>query len=232
MSSFDFFPKVEDSLSERTLGGALVSVLSFAFVIWAGAHELSNCMRVETIDRLVPHTSAEHLNMISINLDLHFPALPCSELAVEVRDQTSTEVLQFRNSVSKLRTTSSGTPIGMPERLDFTERVALGLRLNRFMHVLGDALAQLLRFSLRSGCQRNYTGTCPDHWEELGHGRCQAPFWYFGHCNHVSTFSGYSAEDKEDWSRGWWAGPSALLEDSGPSARLVPPKAKASPTHP
>ena len=41
MSSFDFFPKVEDSLSERTLGGALVSVLSFAFVIWAGAHELS-----------------------------------------------------------------------------------------------------------------------------------------------------------------------------------------------
>ena len=85
MSSFDFFPKVEDSLSERTLGGALVSVLSFAFVIWAGAHELSNCMRVETIDRLVPHTSAEHLNMISINLDLHFPALPCSELALEVR---------------------------------------------------------------------------------------------------------------------------------------------------
>ena len=48
----------------------------------------------------------------------------------------------------------SGTPIGMPERLDFTERVALGMRLNRFMHVLGDALAQLVRFSLQSGCKR------------------------------------------------------------------------------
>ena len=29
----DFFPKVEDSL-ERTLGGALASVLSVAFVLW------------------------------------------------------------------------------------------------------------------------------------------------------------------------------------------------------
>ena len=109
MSSLDFFPKVEDSLVERTLGGALVSVLSFAFVIWAGMHELGQCMQVETIDRLVPHTSDEHANVISINLDLHFPALPCSELSLEVRDATGTEALKFNNSVSKLRTTSAGT---------------------------------------------------------------------------------------------------------------------------
>lgn len=198
----DFFPKVEDSLSERTLAGALVSVLSFAFVLWAGAHELHSCMRVETIDRLVPHTSAEHANLLSINLDVHFAALPCSELAIEVRDATGTEALKFRNSVSKLRTTATGVAIGMPERLDFTERVALGMRLHRFMHVLGDALAQLLRFSLRSGCERNYTAACPDHWDDLGHGRCQSPFWYFGHCNHVSVFNGYNAADKEDWSLG------------------------------
>ena len=169
--SLDFFPKVEDSPAERTLGGALVSVLSFAFVIWAGMHELSQCMQVETIDRLVPHTSDEHANVISINLDLHFPALPCSELALEVLDGTGKESLKFNNSVSKLRTTSAGAPIGMPESVDFTERVALGMRLNRFMHVLGDALAQLLRFSLQSGCERDYSAVCPDHWEDRGNYR-------------------------------------------------------------
>ena len=199
MSSLDFFPKVEDSLAERTLGGALVSVLSFAFVIWAGVHELHQCMQVETIDRLVPHTSDEHANVISINLDLHFPALPCSELALEVRDSTGTEALKFNNSVSKLRTTSAGAPIGMPESVDFTERVALGMRLNRFMHVLGDVLAQLLRFSLQSGCTRDYTAVCPDHWEDRGNHRCEAPAWYFGHCQHFSHFNGYSTADKEDW---------------------------------
>lgn len=172
-------------------------------------------MQVETIDRLVPHTSDEHANVISINLDLHFPALPCSELSLEVRDATGTEALKFNNSVSKLRTTSAGTltrtrtrthlalptpspssaqraevlcppaphpvaaaaarpgaPIGMPTEVDFTERVALGMRLNRFMHVLGDALAQLLRFSLQSGCTRDYTAVCPDHWEDRGNHRC------------------------------------------------------------
>ena len=198
----DFFPKVEDSLSERTLGGALVSVLSVAFVLWAGTHELAECMKVERVDRLVPHTSAEHGNLLSVNLDLHFPALPCSELAIQVRDSTGAEELKFRDTVSKLRTTATGEAIGMPERLEFTERVALGMRLHRFMHVLSDVLALLLRFSLRSGCERNYTVTCPDHWEDLGHGRCQAPFWYFGHCNHISIFSGYTTADKEDWSLG------------------------------
>ena len=198
----DFFPKVEDSLSERTLGGALVSVLSVAFVLWAGTHELAECMKVGRVDRLVPHTSAEHGNLLSINLDLHFPALPCSELAIQVRDSTGAEDLKSRDTVSKLRTTASGEAIGMPERLEFTERVALGMRLHRFMHVLSDVLALLLRFSLRSGCERNYTVPCPDHWEDLGHGRCQAPFWYFGHCNHISIFTGYTAADKEDWSLG------------------------------
>ena len=32
--------------------------------------------------------------------------------------------------------------------------------------------------------------------------RCEAPAWYFGHCQHFSHFNGYSAADKEDWSLG------------------------------
>ena len=44
----------------------------------------------------------------------------------------------------------------MPARMDFEARVALGLRLHRFMQVLGDALLSLVHFSLRSGCRRDY----------------------------------------------------------------------------
>ena len=118
-------------------------------------------------------------------------------------DTTGKEHLAFSDSsLSKLRTDAAGAPIGMPARMDFEARVALGLRLHRFMQVLGDALLQLVHFSLRSGCRRDYGATCPDHWKPLGGGRCEAPFWYFGRCNHVSVFAGYTPADKEDWSSG------------------------------
>ena len=203
ISRLDFFPKTQSELAERTLAGALISVLSVAFIVWAGYAELRNSLTIETVDRLVPQTVVEHGNRLSINLDVHFPALPCSDLLVEVTDTTGKEHLAFSDSsLSKLRTDAAGAPIGMPARMDFEARVALGLRLHRFMQVLGDALLQLVHFSLRSGCRRDYGATCPDHWKPLGGGRCEAPFWYFGRCNHVSVFAGYTPADKEDWSSG------------------------------
>eukprot|EP00966_Prymnesium_polylepis_P126933 2935600-Prymnesium_polylepis.1 len=66
------------------------------------------------------------------------------------------------NTLSKLRTAADGTPIGMPARLDFAEKAALGLRLRRLMHAFGDVTAQLMRFSLTSGCRRDYAKPCPD----------------------------------------------------------------------
>ena len=64
------------------------------------------------------------------------------------------------------------------------------------MHVFGDVLSMLLSFSLRSGCQRDYNRPCPDRWVEISEERCQAPFWYFGHCHHVSVFHGYTPDMK------------------------------------
>ena len=38
--TLDFFPKTQSELAERTLAGALISVLSVAFIVWAGYAEL------------------------------------------------------------------------------------------------------------------------------------------------------------------------------------------------
>lgn len=87
----DFFPKTFDELSERTLSGALISVVGISFIIWAASSELQQCMSVETRDRLLPQASCEHGNVLSVNLDVVFPALPCSELDLELTDSTGKE---------------------------------------------------------------------------------------------------------------------------------------------
>ena len=57
-----------------------------------------------------------------------------------------------------------------------------------------------------SACSKNYAPTCPDQWEVLDlnldreNRRCKAPTSYSGQCNHISSFSGYSAEGKGHWS--------------------------------
>ena len=227
----DFFPKTQDELSERSFSGAFISVLSILFICGAGANELRDCMRVETVDQLLPHGMNTGLEM-PINLDMQFPDLPCSDFSVGVTDPTGKESLRYSSTLSKWRTTRSGEQIGVPQKLDFEQRVALGVRLGRFMSALADALSRMLQFSLRGGCDRDYSRECPDHWEAIGQGKCRAPSWYFGKCNHVSMFAGYSAADKRDWSSGcganwpcaqdWVVDPDAAAAEAAARAAFDP----------
>ena len=148
LTRLDFFPKTYDELSERTLSGAVISIACTFFIVWAAAHELQQCMAVETHDRLLPQMSAEHGGVLSINLDLVFPSLPCSEVTLELTDSSGKEQLHFShdpdNTLTKLRMSTDGSALGMPAKMDFVEKVALGLRLHRFMDVFGDVLSKLL----------------------------------------------------------------------------------------
>jgi len=209
MQGFDFFPKTHSELSERTLSGALISLFSVLFVLWAGCHQLAECVRLRRSDRLVPQ-AGDSSEPLTLHLDLHFASLPCSEILIELTDAGGKEQLTFTDSLLKLRTDGEGKPIGMPAQLDFDARVAVGLRLSRFMHALHDALVGVLAFSLKAGCVRDYSQPCPDHWSLqqnglpalLGRHRCEAPSWYFGQCNRASDFDGYTPEDKAEWSVG------------------------------
>ena len=54
------------------------------------------------------------------------------------------------------------------------ERAQPLVRLAR-LEDLGDALQELVQFSLRAGCQRESSRPCPDHWESTGNDQCRAP---------------------------------------------------------
>ncbi|KAL1515783.1 hypothetical protein AB1Y20_002399 [Prymnesium parvum] len=208
MQRLDLFPKTHSELSQRTLCGAAISLCCGTFIVWAAAHEVARCVAVETHARLLPHTSAEAARHLPINMDIHFPALPCSEIVLELTETTgkgqaheaALPLADLESTLSKLRTGADGAPLGLPSRLDFSEKVALGLRLHQLMHLFGGVAAQLVRFSRTAGCVRDYAAHCPDQWTHRGGGRCEAPFWYFGQCHRLSSFLQYTEEMKADWS--------------------------------
>eukprot|EP00962_Isochrysis_galbana_P056654 scaffold28704_cov101-Isochrysis_galbana.AAC.1 len=229
MKALDVFPKTRAELSERTLSGALISIASLLFICWAAVHEIWDCWRVVTDNRLVPQFTDTHAGALTVNLDLHFPSLPCSEVLVELTDASGREQLKFGDTLSKLRTNADGDAIGLPSKLDFRARAALGLRLSRFMHALHDALVGVLAFSLKAGCARDYSQPCPDRWVEqrdgiasmLGRHRCEAPSWYFGACSRLSDFDVYTPEDKAEWSLGCQAN-WPCLDDPGNGTSASP----------
>ncbi len=107
----DFFPKTRDEYSQRTLSGAAISILSLALICWLGLSELLECARVETSDTIVPYGAAvpdagalDVAPQLPINLDIHFPGLPCSDIALEITDESGGDALPYSSSVSKLRT--------------------------------------------------------------------------------------------------------------------------------
>ena len=66
---------------------------------------------VETSDTIVPYGApvpdAGGLDVapqLPINLDIHFPGLPCSDIALEITDESGGDALPYSSSVSKLRT--------------------------------------------------------------------------------------------------------------------------------
>ena len=89
--ALDFFAKTREDYTQRTVSGAAISVISLAIICWLGLAELHECVRVETVDQIVPYgapvegSAAPHLPpQLSINMDIHFPGLHCSDLAVEL----------------------------------------------------------------------------------------------------------------------------------------------------
>ena len=51
MQHFDVFPKTRSELSERTLSGALISLVSILLIGWAAVGEIRDCVRVVTVRR-------------------------------------------------------------------------------------------------------------------------------------------------------------------------------------
>ena len=75
MDRFDIFPKTYDDFKERTLGGAVISIVCCLFALLLFAAEFAQYRAVETVDMLDVDTSTAGNTKLSINVDVLLPSL-------------------------------------------------------------------------------------------------------------------------------------------------------------
>lgn len=88
----------------------------------------------DTLSKLAPAPLPRCSAALALDFSLTAASDSIARL-IHARFPPGREPLKFTDTLSKLRTDAHGQAIGMPARLDFRERVALGLRLHRVMQV-------------------------------------------------------------------------------------------------
>ena len=83
LERLDIFPKTYDDFKERTLGGALISIVCCLLALCLFTAEFAQYRAVETVDRLDVDTRTAANSKLSINLDLLLPSLPCDAVVIE-----------------------------------------------------------------------------------------------------------------------------------------------------
>ena len=76
LSSFDVYPKTLKEYRQRTFTGAVVSVVCSILIVLLTGIEVFDFAKVRTDDHLFVDTGRGQ--QMRINIDITFPALPCS----------------------------------------------------------------------------------------------------------------------------------------------------------
>ncbi len=97
----DVYPKTLEDFTEKTTTGAVVSLVTLLFVLWLFVSEVSLFMAHEVDPQLFVDT--ERSDKIRINLDLYFPAMPCSFLTLDAMDSAGELQLDLAHNVFKRR---------------------------------------------------------------------------------------------------------------------------------
>lgn len=74
-----------------------------------------------------------------MNLDIYLPSLPCSELILEVVDDTGTQQIAVTDSLQKLRIDRNGVPIDLPLKVDWEHAVAPGFQQRKMIQLMEEA---------------------------------------------------------------------------------------------
>eukprot|EP00658_Telonema_sp_P-2_P056038 TRINITY_DN44533_c0_g2_i1.p1 TRINITY_DN44533_c0_g2~~TRINITY_DN44533_c0_g2_i1.p1 ORF type:complete len:402 (-),score=93.15 TRINITY_DN44533_c0_g2_i1:174-1379(-) len=112
--NFDAYPKTSAEFQKRTAGGAAISVLSGAFIIFLLLSEFSLYRTVQSTDKLSVDLATD--DKIRINIDFSFPHLPCSLLSLDVMDVSGEQHLDVDHNVFKLSLDEDGNPEGEAEK--------------------------------------------------------------------------------------------------------------------
>eukprot|EP01112_Ceratiomyxa_fruticulosa_P023386 TRINITY_DN890_c0_g1_i1.p1 TRINITY_DN890_c0_g1~~TRINITY_DN890_c0_g1_i1.p1 ORF type:complete len:400 (-),score=63.59 TRINITY_DN890_c0_g1_i1:41-1240(-) len=108
LKQLDFFPKVSE-VHERSSLGAFFTLLCISSLVWLCLSELSSFTSRTTEDILTVDVSRGQ--RIHINMNITFPRLICTEVAVDVVDSLSgNTLLEASHQIVKERLDSSGRP--------------------------------------------------------------------------------------------------------------------------
>jgi hypothetical protein len=97
----DVYPKTLEDFTEKTTTGAVVSLVTLTFVLWLFVSEVALFMSHEVDPQLFVDT--ERSDKIRINLDIYFPAMPCSFLTLDAMDSAGELQLDLAHNVFKRR---------------------------------------------------------------------------------------------------------------------------------
>ena len=139
LERLDIFPKTYDDFKERTLGGALISIVCCLLALCLFTAEFAQYRAVETVDRLDVDTRTAANSKLSINLDVLLPSLPCDEIVMDVVDESGSEQLAVTNTLHKLRVDRHGVPIDTPEAVDWSHTLAPAFHQRKVIQLMDDA---------------------------------------------------------------------------------------------
>lgn len=101
--------KTEDDFVEKTNLGGLVSVTALILMLSLIGYELSWYLGGETVDRLTVDLSSH--KQLTINMDITFHSLPCTEVNIDVMDVMGDPLLRMQSHVYKSRLGKDGEEI-------------------------------------------------------------------------------------------------------------------------
>eukprot|EP00002_Diphylleia_rotans_P008775 TRINITY_DN18766_c0_g1_i1.p1 TRINITY_DN18766_c0_g1~~TRINITY_DN18766_c0_g1_i1.p1 ORF type:complete len:341 (+),score=75.44 TRINITY_DN18766_c0_g1_i1:51-1073(+) len=126
----DVYSKTIEEVSEKTDSGAVVSILTYAVIIFLVVSEtslyLQGSQKVEfTVDK-------SFRELLQINVDVEFPYMPCGSLSLDVMDISGNQQNAVSSSMSKLKLDEEGRVLGHESKDDPRE---IGCRIKGFFQV-------------------------------------------------------------------------------------------------
>ena len=99
LSSFDVYPKTLQEFRERTLTGAVISLVCAVLIVLLAGIELADFLTVKKSEHLFVDTSRG--KPLQININITFPALPCSVISLDTLDVSGNHVPDVMRHITK-----------------------------------------------------------------------------------------------------------------------------------
>ena len=105
-SSLDVYPKTLKEFRQRTTSGAIVSLSCATLIALLTCVEVADFLRGTSDDHLFVDTSRG--STLRINLNISFPALPCSTITLDTLDISGNHAPDLMRHISKTRLDKAG----------------------------------------------------------------------------------------------------------------------------